>query len=259
MKVAVMPLAQRSGVTCVSLFTAMGLAFKQGKTTRLCFTGDNPAIKRYVGIDSSKVDVTRSISQVSKLLQAHAISPEELTNYSIKIDTNLELLDSFSPALTNEEMNEILSFVYSRSTTDYTICDLAYTWDDPISQAVLAESDVVILVCEPDWASLSRVVDFRDSNKKLWEKVQPLLLVNRYDAAIKPLKLMSKEAGMAVRYTCKLHYNPYIARSCWARDLKSCAIRSYEHDPRVIELAQDVREITQFLLSLNQEKNRWED
>lgn len=259
MKVAVLPMAQRGGVTCVSLLTAMGLAFKQGKTTRLCFTGDNPAIKRYIGVDSTKADVTRSISQVSKLLQAHAISPEELTNYSIKIDTNLELLDSYSPALTDEEMNDILSFVYSRSSTDYTICDLAYGWDDPMSQAVLAEADVTMFVCEPDWASLSRVVDFKESNARLWNNTQPLLVVNRYDAAIRPLKVMSREAGVPLRNTCKIHNNPYIARSCWAHDLKSCAISSYEHDPRVIELAQDVREITQFLLSLNQEKNRWED
>lgn len=259
MKVAVLPMGYRAGVTCTAMLTAMGLAFKQGKTTRVCFTGDNPAIKRYIGINPDDVDVTRSISQVSKLLQAHAISPDELSNYSIRVDTNLELLDSYSPALTDEETNEILSFVYSRSKTDYTICDLAYSWDDPMSEAVLKASDVIMFVCEPDWSSLSRVTEFKEKNKKLWDNTNPLLVINKYDAAIRPLKAMAKEAGMKMRSTCKIHYSPYIARSCWAQDLKSCAISSYEHDPRVIELSTDVKEITQFLLSLNQEKNKWED
>lgn len=260
MKVAFLPLAPRSGITVSALMTGMALAFKQSKTVRLCYTGTNPAIKRYIGVTEEEADITRSISQVAKLLQAHAISPEELSNYSIKIGPNIDMLDSYSVSLTEDELNEIIQFVYERSTTDFTFCDLCYSWDDELTQLILKMSDVVVFVCEPTWASLSRVVEF---NENFRERYAPdakcILLVNRYDDGVAPLKWCSKTAGMTLRDTCKLHYNPWIIKFTNERKLKNVALGAFEKDPRVCELCQDMKEMTQFLMSLKGEKTKWED
>lgn len=271
MRIAVLPMATRGGTTVVTLMTSMAMAYKQSKTVRMCFTEENPAIKRYMGLDTEK-DATRSISQVSKLLQAHAIEVSELANYCIKVGPNLELMDSYNPALTVEEIQDLLSFVYQQSTTDFTICDLCYSWDDPLSEIMLKEADCVIYVAEPTWESLSRVQEYREKTgrrKKTargrrakgndTDDIAELLVVNRYDNAIAPMKWCAKQAGMALRDTCKLHFNPYITKGCNIMDLHSVAMKSFERDPRVVELCQDLKEITQFLLSINNEKMRWED
>lgn len=259
MKVSLLPMEPRGGVTIATWATAMALAYKQSKTVRVCYTGENAAIKRYLGKDELVQDKTRSISQVSKLLQAHAISPEELSNYCIKVGPNLELMDSWSEVLTPDEMDEILSFVYERSATDYTICDLGYGWDDPLTQTVLGLSDVIIVVGNASWSSLARIKEDIEEQEKLFRDKRLMLLVNKYNPAIAPMKWCAAQAGFSLRNTCKIHYNPYIEKGCNIQDLQSVYLSAFEKDPRVVELCQDLKEVTQFLLSINSEKMRWED
>lgn len=259
MRVAIIPTDPRAGVTVTALGLSMALAYKQSKTVRICYTGENPAIKRYVGKDEADVDKTRSISQVSKLLQAHAISVEEISNYCVKFGPNLELLDSWSEVLTQSEMEEILNFVYERSMSDYTICDVGYDLDDPLTRSVVKNSDVVAMVSDTSWASLTSVKEMMASNEPLFREKKVVLVVNRYDPAIAPLKWCAQTAGFAMRNTCKLHYNPYIEKGCNTQDLQSVILRAFESDPRVIELRQDLKELTQYLMSINSEKMRWED
>lgn len=259
MKVAILPMDTRGGVTVCTWAMAMGMAYKQSKNVRVCFSGENPAIKRYIGKDETSQDKTRSISQVSKLLQAHAIAPEELSNYCIKVGPNLELMDSWSEVLTTDEMDEILTFVYARSVADFTICDLGYSWDDPVTQSILKASDVIVFLANASWSSLTRVKDALEHQKKLFGDATKLLLVNRYNDAIWPVKECARQAGFSMRDTCKLHYNPYIEKGCNGQDLQSVILHAFEYDPRVVQLRQDIKEITQFLLSLNAEKTHWED
>lgn len=261
MKVAFIPMVPHSGNTCATLLTSMALAYKQAKGVRVCFTGENRDITKYMGRDEDEKDVTRSITQVAKLLQARAISADELSNYCVKLGPNLELMDSYAEALTTGEMQDIMSFVFERSTTDITICDCADDYRDPLTQAVLGKCDVVVYVCDPSYKSLHRVVEFRESPefKALSKDARQMLLVSEFDPVIKPLKQAAAEAGMTLRDTCKIRYNPYIAKGCERRDLHSVAVSVFEKDWRVLELYRDLLEITQFLLSATGEKIRWEE
>ncbi len=261
MRIAVLPMSPRVGVTSSALLIGMALAYKQSKLVRLCFTGDNPQIKRYMGRDEDERDVTRSISQVSKLLQARAISAEELSNYCVKLGPNFELMDSYAESLTRDEMEEILSFVFQRSTSDITMCDLTDGYSNPITSAVLKECDTVIYVCTPHRDVLEEVQKFRESEfyKTLNPQAHQMLLVNNYSAVIMPLKKCAFYAGMALRDTCKIHYNPYISKGAENRDLQSVAVSAFDKDWRVIELYRDLLECTQFILSATGEKIRWED
>ena len=261
MRIAFVPMVKHNGLTAGALLTGMALAYKQAKDVRMCFTGNNRDIPRYMGRDEDEKDVTRSITQVSKLLQARAISPDELSNYCVKLGPNLELMDTYAESLTPGEMQEIMTFVYERSSTAVTICDCAEGVEDPGTLAVLEKSDVVVWVCDQSYRSLHDVVLFRESPafKRLNPEARQMLLVVEFDPVIKPLKQTAAEAGMTLRDTCKIRYNPYIAKGCERRDLHSVAVSIFEKDWRVIELYRDLLEITQFLLSATGEKIRWED
>lgn len=259
MKIAMVPTDPRAGVTVCTWAAAMGLAYKQGRTVRVCYTGDNPALKRYIGRDSIEQDKTRSISQVSKLLQAHAIAPDELGNYCLKVGPNLELLDSYSEALTPDEVQEIITFVFDRSDSDYTLCDVCDGIGDPLTDSIIGVADVVCLVADTSWSALTRARMLVEANQKLLGDKEIMIIVNRYDPAIMTRKKAAQIAKSSPRHTAKLHWNPYITKGCNIQDLQSVFISCYESDPRVIELKQDIREITQLMLSYNSEKIRWED
>lgn len=259
MKVAVVSMADRAGATCATLLIGYAMAYKQVRTTRLCYTGQNSAILKYPGRDDGTgKDRTRSITQVAKLLTSRALKPAELGDYCINLGPNIDLMDSWEESLTEDEMMDILTFCFDRSTTDFTFCDIAYALDDPTTQRMIEVSDAIICVSEMSKASLSAAHEAIEK-KKFPEDKPVMLLVNRFDPTINSLKWCANQAGTKLRYTCKIHYNPYITRGCNGTDIEGVARAVMDKDPRVISLHQDLKECTQFLLSLNNEKNRWED
>lgn len=259
MKIAMLSMADRCGATAASLLIGYAMAYKQQHTVRLCYTGQNSALLRYAGKDDGfGRDRTRSISQVSKLLNSRALKPEELGDYCVRLGANFDLMDSWEESLTEDEMMDILTFCFNRSTSDFTICDIAYAIDDPTTKQMLDVSDAIVCVSEPSKSSLS-AVHTAIEQQKFNPETPLMLLVARYDDAIAPLKWCASQAGISLRRTCKIHNNPYITRGCNGMDLEGVARAILDKDPRVVELRNDLKECTQFLLSLNNEKNRWED
>ena len=257
MKIAVVSPAGRCGATVATLLMGYALAYTQGRTVRLCYTGDNRAIKRYVGRDTAERDATRTISQVSKLLEAHAIPPEELGDYCLKMGTNIDLMDSWDSALTEEEVTSLLVFTFSRNVADYIFCDLAYDIEDDTSQAVLQACDAVVVVSEPSKASLMAIREMQES--EYWPKEKPcMLLVSKYDKDIDSLDNLARLAQFKKRTTCKLHYNPLITKYCNSGQLDTVVPYVLSKDPRVIELNVDLKECTEFFLSLQGAKIKWE-
>ena len=230
MKIAVVSPADRCGATVATLMMGYTMAYTQGRTVRLCYTGENRAIKRYVGRDSTDRDVTRTISQVSKLLEAHAIPPEDLGDYCLKMGTNIDLMDSWDSSLTEEEVT---------------------------SQAVLQESDAVVIVSEPSKSCLDRIRIMQES--EYWPKDKKcMLLIAKYDKDIDSVDNLAKMAQFTKRTTCKIHYSPLITKYCNSGQLDTVIPYIIQHDPRVIEFNMDMKECIQFFLSIQNAKIKWE-
>lgn len=257
MKIAVLSAADRCGATASVLLMASAIADTQERSVRVCYTGENNSIKRYVGKDAGARDATMTISQVSKLLEAHAIAPESLSDYCTKLIPNMDVMDSWDEALTEEEMISLLTFTYSRNTTDYIFCDMAQELDSPVAQSVLSVSDAVVIVSEPSKASLTAVREMQES--PLWPKDVPcMLLIAKYNEAIDSVSNLAKVSQFKLRSTCKLHYNPLITKYCSTGQLLTIVPYAIKRDPRVVELNNDLKECTQFFLSLNNAKMKWE-
>ena len=257
MKIAVLSAAGRCGATASILLMAAAIAETQDRAVRICYTGENRSLKRYAGRDADVRDATMTISQVSKLLEAHAIAPESLSDYCTKLAPNLDIMDSWDESLTEEEMVSLLTFTYSRNTTDYIFCDMAQDLEDPVAQSVLSVSDAVVIVSEPSKASLDAVREMQES--PLWPKDVPcMLLIAKYNEAIDSVSKLAKLSQFKLRSTCKVHYNPLITKYCSSGQLLTIVPYVIKRDPRVVELNNDLRECTQFFLSLNNAKLKWE-
>lgn len=257
MKIAVISPGNRTGVTASTLLMAYAIAYTQGRTVRVCYSGRNMSIKRYVGKEEVERDATRTISQISKLLNAHAIGPDGLGDYCTKLGTNIDLMDSWDESLTEDEVTELLTYTFSRSTTDYTFCDLAQDVEDPIAQEVLKVCDAVILVSEPSKACLSILRTMQES--PYWPKNVPcMLLIAKYHDEIDSVDKMAKVAQFKKRDTCKIHFNPLVTKYCSSGQLDTVIPYIIKRDPRVLELNADLKECVQFLLNIQDVKLKWE-
>lgn len=255
MKVAVISTADRCGATVSTLLLGYTIANTQGKTVRICYTGMNNALKRYVGKDLER-DATCTISQVSKLLEANAIEPGSLGDYCTPLGSNIDLMDSWDSSLTEEEMTSLLTFTFTRNVADYILCDVAGDLTEPVTQAVLDVCDAVIIVSEPSHTSLARVRSLQES--KVWPKDTPcMLLIAKYADAIDSVKSLVKQAQYKMRMSCKLHYNPLIVKLCNTGKLDTILYYIINRDPRVVELNNDLKECLAYLFSIDNTKLKW--
>lgn len=256
MKIAVISPTHHAGVTTTSLMLAYTIAMTQAAGVCLTYTGVNEDIKQYVGVPETK-DATRSISQVVRLLEANAISPENLSEYSVKLTTNLELMDSASDVITADESSSLLSFVFENIPTDVTICDISSELGDEATQSIFKHCDILVMVVNTSLQSLENARKWKES--VYWPKDIPtMLVVNRYDPQIMAISEIAKRVGVKVRDTCKIHYNPLIQQNCNKETLDTVIPYIIAKDPRLIELNMDMKECIQFLFSQMSMKIRWE-
>ena len=175
----------------------------------------------------------------------------------VLVATNIDLMDSWDSSLTEEEVTSLLVFTFSRNVADYIFCDLAYGIEDDTSQAVLQESDAVVIVSEPSKSCLDRIRIMQES--EYWPKDKKcMLLIAKYDKDIDSVDNLAKMAQFTKRTTCKIHYNPLITKYCNSGQLDTVIPYIIQHDPRVIEFNMDMKECIQFFLSIQNAKIKWE-
>ena len=256
MRIGIISPYHHAGVTTVALMLGQCIASTQAASVCLTYTGENQSIKRYIGINDVQ-DATRSISQVVKLLNANAIQPGDLGDYTIKLGTNLELMDTYSNSITPEESADVLSYVLEHIQRDVVICDISSELDSPETQAIFDKCDQVIMVIEPSTRNIEAGRMWLESS--YWpKKLHTMLLVNKYSPEIMPLSEAAKTVGIKMRDTCKLHYHPLIMKESNKQVLDTVMPFIIARDYRVIELNSDLKECVQFLFSNMSLKTRWE-
>ena len=101
MRLAILSPLNRSGCSVVTTMLAQGAALTQDWKTVVTYTSKARTLPIYLNLIEYTEDRTRSISQVVKLLQAKAISSDELDDFAIKVAPNFYLMDTVSETITN--------------------------------------------------------------------------------------------------------------------------------------------------------------
>ena len=256
MKISVISPIKHSGTTMVSLFLGQALAVTQGVNVMLTYSGMSRRICEYASV-SALEDKTCSISQVVKLMEARAISPEDLFDYSLGVCTNLHIMDTADPTLTEEDGTKLMTYVFDNIPSDVTICDVSGEIFDETTQQIFSTSDIVVIVIQPDTHSYEMLRKWKES--EFWPKKKDVMVVvNRYDEEIAALREISKRIGVAHVNVCKLHYSPYITKYANSRDSLTIVPFAVQKDPRVIELNNDLKEMCQYVISSMEGRFKWE-
>lgn len=257
MRLAVISPLNRSGCSVVTSMLAQAAALTQDLKTVVTYTSRERTLPAYLDLNTYIEDATRSISQVVKLLQAHAISAEELDEFAIKVAANFYLMDTVSDTITPSEALMVQKYVYTNIEADFVLCDISEALDDPNAQELLSVSDAICVVLNPDTVSVEAFKLWK--NSEYWPNNKPyMVIVNRYDDAIIGVRPYAKKCEIEVRNVCKLHYNPFIAKACNENFLVDIVPYTYEKDVRVLDIRNDLYEIMTWCQSKSGRKTRWE-
>lgn len=256
MKIGIVSPLYKTGITSYALLLGYALAYTQSDSVFLTYSGDKTDIKDYVGY-TDDADITRSIEQAVKLLQADAISAKDINQFTCKLGKNLNLLDTADGSISVNETTELLTYVMTHVTDDVVLCDISSAFSDRGIPALVESCDIILAVSDPSVSSLKMVREMMETEKCLKEKTCGLV-INKYDPNVAPMTKLAKIAGFSMRNTLKLHYNPFIIEGCNKHNLDSVIPYILKKDPRVIELNNDLQEAAQFCYSFFNKKVKWE-
>lgn len=257
MRIVVMSPLNRSGCTVVTTMLAQAAALTQDMHTMVTYTSKARTLPQYLNLGGYLSDRTRSISQVVKLLQARAISVEELNDFAIKVAANFYLMDTVSETITDEEALMVQKYVFTNTPADLVICDVTEAIDDVNAQELIDVADALCVVLNPDYVSVEMFQLWKES--EYWPKNKPyMVVINRYDDAVIGVRQFAKHCGIETKFICKLHYNPLLVKSCNDNFLAEIVPYAYEKDIRVLQLRNDLKEMMSWVTNTSGSKLVWE-
>ena len=245
-KVAILSPLHNSGATTVAALMAHSLAYS-GKSTMLCYTAADSLLHTYFGIRDVN-DPTRSIMQVTRLIDAGAITDSDIVKYAYKYAEHAYLMNMADASLDERSQRQILQYVFDRVDTDVVICDVSDDLNDMRTQDILDTSDCVFIVIQPSMKYYERTRAWLE-DPTLKTRKNVYILVNYYNEVIAAIRTISTRLGVPTARVCKVHYNPWLPHTSQLGALQTIMPCIKGYDPRVANLNNDLMEINQALQS----------
>ncbi|THF74756.1 hypothetical protein [Cohnella fermenti] len=259
MRISVLSPDRKQGGTTLGIMLALAMAQTQSYTTCLTYTGNSPTMANFLGIRAA-ADKTRNLTQVIKLLEASAISGDEIMDYCLKVPgvPNLQIIDTAADRISAQDNAKLVKFVIENLNHEIVITDIGTEIYEDISRSVIDNSDLIVMV-------LSQSKETGDK-LKTWESAGVMDILNRkgvvfvfnqYDPYVEAFRNTTKRLGLRHRRCAKLGYNPFIKRTSNIGKLQTILPFIMNKDPRVIELHNDLKEIVLTVLSNLGKKTVW--
>ena len=231
------------GSSTVATLIAHQYAYK-GHTSLLCYTDNNSPIARYLNITDLD-DPTKSINQVMRLVDADAIKPNDILQYTSKFDKNhpAHLMSFGDSTLDDSSKLLIVDNIFNKVTTDLTVCDVSETIDSPLAQAFIKVATVVFIVINPTEKGFKLVKQWLASD--IWPNKEYVIpIVNMYANEIDAFERICDRMGLLITDVCKLHFNPYISRCTYQNALHTLIHTVNIGDSKTVNIKPDIEEIT---------------
>lgn len=250
-KILVVSPLHNLGASTVSAMMAQAMAIN-GKTSLLTFMQPDAAIPAYLGIEGAN-DPTRSIMQVSKLIDTGALRDKDILDYTHIIQNNCYLLNVADPSLTTSDRLNLVSHVFAHSTTDVVIVDDSSDIDSRSISELITSTDLTFVVINMSLTAAFHLKQWLNMTS-LRDNPNLFILVNQYNEVVSDLRGFAKSIGMPANRVAKVHYNPWIQKCTRTGHLRDVLPLAYDLDPRVAELRSDFNDIDRCLNSFIKQK-----
>lgn len=248
MKIALLSPRHKQGLSTASILLAQTIAHTTTLRVHLTYTGgDYKSYLEYLGLDYEE-DKTRTTSQMVKLIETGSLSHAELEDYMIKIEDRFLVLNTSSDITTEEDSETLISYVLSNEDDNgtLTVIDVNTELDDDITQKIIKESDLVIIVAEQTRLSSEMAKRWMKSDY-IEDDSKVVFIFNLFDPYVMSSRETAKMFGIRYRRTSKISYNPYIKKFCNERKLDNLLTYIKRKDERVFELNADLLECARLI------------
>lgn len=234
-----------------ALFIAMSMALTQRKNICLTHTDFNSSvIEEILGLDITN-DVTRSLSQVFKLLNSGTLLEKELVDYAINVIPGLDLYTTPNVVLEQSELSSFIEFLFNKMRVyHHIVIDVDAGLKNETSELCLSIADtVVITVSQNNYVLRAAKELIQDENfRKLTKNKRILFAVNRFNTEIGKLTEVSKQLDVKTKDIIIIHENVFISKCCNRGVVEDVVKRALQKDMRVIELHNDIKNACRILL-----------
>jgi Flp pilus assembly CpaE family ATPase len=245
------PVHGQAGNTVTALFLAMSMALTQRKNICLTHTDfSSTVIEDILGLDVTE-DVTRSLSQVFKLLNSGTLLEKELADYAINVIPGLDLYTTHKVALEHSELASFIEFLFNKMKIyHHIVIDVDSGRKDKTSELCFSIADTIVVTVTQNFQVLRAAKDLiqQDGFKQLTKNKRILFAVNRFNTEICKISEIEKQLGVKSRDLILIHDNVFISR-CYNKGIMEDAIkRAYLKDLRVLNLHNDIKNACRKLL-----------
>jgi len=229
----------------------MSLALTQRKNICLTHTDFNSTvIQETLGLDLHE-DVTRSLSQVFKLLNSGTLLEKELTDYAINVIPGLDLYTTHNVALESSELSSFIEFLFNKMKIyHHIVIDVDSGIKDKTSALCLSIADTVVITVSQNYQVLkkAKILVESDDFKKLVKSKRIVYAVNRFNTEVCKLSDVAKQLDVKTKDVLLIHDNHFISR-CYNKGIVEEVIKcALQKDVRVLELHNDIRNACRLLL-----------
>lgn len=242
MRVAVYSPVRRQGATTISILLGATMARQRSFSTCLTYTGTEvDSLNLYLSMQQ-KEDMTKSLSQMVKLLEADIISNEDVKDYLYAIDTNLDLMHTANEYTNKGDSERLLSFILDNLPHDLIITDVNSEPYEATTQKVLEEADLIAVVISQSMDVVRKLQRWRES-EYFPDPAKVVYVINEYDSNVSAARDVANKIGVKYTKVSKVSMNPYIRKMSNSGKLIELLTYIIKKDIRVIELNTDLRDL----------------
>lgn len=144
-------------------------------------------IKKNLGLFGPNTVVTleEGISGLTKIMRSNKLSPEIIANYTKTVfkDNRLEILQTYKgPKSDYLDMKKLYPEIIKLANRYYDLVfvDLDKQIDEELSDAILANSNLVIVNLSQRLSSINKFIEIKEK-KPIFKSKKSLILINRFD------------------------------------------------------------------------------
>jgi len=233
------PCHGQTGSTTVAITLASSLTLLKKK--HCCLTHTNYSVQdiaKYLNLMEETRDITRSISQVAKLLQTGNATPEELADYAIKYLKDLDIYTSVKARISTDELVNLFTYIITRMPYQHVVIDVDSNITSLMTNTAIHHSDIILITINGNY-NVKKYVDNLFDKVDLKNK-RIIYIVNNYDPIISSLDKIAKLYSIKRKDIITLHYNPYIQRCCNKSVMEDAFISAIKKDVRTVNLLADM-------------------
>lgn len=216
MKIGVFSPGRQFGASTVSILLSEMLSIKMG--TNVTLTSLDPkdwSHQIYLDLPDSK-ELTRSLRQVSAMLDARSITGDEVIKYGIRKGEYLSILNPVVEDIEQSELVNIVEFIAKSIEHNILIVDANIELGSEDMDKVIDCLDYFIIVLSQSVLAQKKLEIWEEKSKSFEEMKEKgvMYVINNYDNVVSSMRETVKYFGIPRNKTCFITYSPRIKSLC---------------------------------------------